>query len=280
MQKNKELYHFLLQRVTKLTEEWYEGLDKSDPTGIYSSLDPEVIKNMKQQNIKFHEHFIEIFNMDEKSFTVQFDPWIHEIASDQQHLKTPLQFVIREFMRTRSQYLESIQEFAEKYPKHIVPGQVEEWNLKIVTLFDTVILKFTEETYKYSNYQLQAQQEMINELSSPVISLTKGTALLPLVGDIDTTRAKMIIDNALNQCATRGVKHLCIDLSGVIMIDTMVAQQLFQLINALKLIGVKATLSGIRPEIATTAVKLGLSFDDVEVRSTLAQALSPKLSMI
>jgi rsbT co-antagonist protein RsbR len=144
-------------------------------------------------------------------------------------------------------------------------------------VIDSVILKFTEETYHYSTYQLKAQQEMINELSSPVISLTRVTALLPLVGDIDTARAKMIIENTLNQCAVRNVEHLCIDLSGVVMIDTMVAQQIFQLISALKLIGVKTTLSGIRPEIASTAVQLGLSFKDVEIETNLAKALASKI---
>ncbi|GAM13949.1 RsbR, positive regulator of sigma-B [Mesobacillus selenatarsenatis SF-1] len=66
------------------------------------------------------------------------------------------------------------------------------------------------------------------------------------------------------------------DLSGVAMIDTMVAHQLFQLLNALKLIGVKTTLSGIRPEIAQTAVQLGLSFIETEVRTSLAQDLEQK----
>lgn len=52
------------------------------------------------------------------------------------------------------------------------------------------------------------------------------------------------------------------------MIDTMVAHQLFSLIEALRLIGVSSTLSGIRPEIAQTAVQLGLSFEDISLRST------------
>ncbi|MCY7654318.1 RsbT co-antagonist protein RsbRB, partial [Bacillus safensis] len=63
---------------------------------------------------------------------------------------------------------------------------------------------------------------MIYELSSPVIVLKSQIALLPLVGDIDTARAKIILENTLNQCLQKGVQHLCIDLSGVVIIDTMV----------------------------------------------------------
>ncbi|MFP3490379.1 STAS domain-containing protein, partial [Staphylococcus sp. SIMBA_130] len=83
-------------------------------------------------------------------------------------------------------------------------------------------------------------------------------ALLPLVGDIDSDRATAIFENTLEGCTTKRVDHLFIDLSGVYLVDTRVAQQIFQLITGLKLIGVTATLSGIRPEIAQTAVQLGI----------------------
>jgi rsbT co-antagonist protein RsbR len=117
--------------------------------------------------------------------------------------------------------------------------------------------------------------ELIMELSSPVISLNREIALLPLVGDIDTTRAKIMLESTLQQCASLGVNELLLDLSGVVMIDTMVAQQLFQLIKALDLIGVKTTLSGVRPEIAQTSVQLGISFDKVTIKSTLSSAIKP-----
>jgi rsbT co-antagonist protein RsbR len=61
------------------------------------------------------------------------------------------------------------------------------------------------------------------------------------------------------------------------MVDTMVAHQIFQLIDALDLIGVKSTLSGIRPEIASTAVQLGLSFENISIKSNLSQALSANM---
>ncbi|WP_404331276.1 STAS domain-containing protein [Mesobacillus maritimus] len=276
MHKNTELYHFLKQQIKELADEWYETLDKSDPTGIYASSDPEVISTYKSQNMEFHEHFIQMFNMDHQEFTKEFTTWIQKIASDQQHLETPLQYIIREFMRTRLLYLKYINLFAHKFPEKVKLGQREVWQTIIIDVFDSVILKFTEETYKYSTYQLQAQQEMIYELSSPVISISNKKGLLPLVGEIDTKRAKMIIDNTLNQCVDKGFEHICIDLSGVALIDTMVAKQLFQLVQSLKLIGVKTTLSGIRPEIASTSVKLGLSLDDIEIKSSLAQALSYK----
>ena len=98
-------------------------------------------------------------------------------------------------------------------------------------------------------------------------------ALLPLVGDIDTARAKIILENTLKECSQKGVQHLCIDLSGVVIIDTMVAHQIFDLVTSLRLIGVETTISGIRPEIAQTAVQLGLPFNEFRTASSLAHAL-------
>ncbi|MFP3340442.1 STAS domain-containing protein, partial [Micrococcus sp. SIMBA_131] len=75
------------------------------------------------------------------------------------------------------------------------------------------------------------------------------------------------------------VDHLFIDLSGVYLVDTRVAQQIFQLITGLKLIGVTATLSGIRPEIAQTAVQLGIDFGEILITSNLAQAISSEATL-
>jgi rsbT co-antagonist protein RsbR len=96
---------------------------------------------------------------------------------------------------------------------------------------------------------------------------------LPLVRDIDTARAAAILENTIKQCAEQKVSQLFIDLSGVVIIDRMVAHQIFQLINGLSLIGVKTTLSGIRREIATTAIQLGLSFANISIASTLSKAI-------
>ena len=271
MQKNHEVYQYFIEHADRLTEDWYRNLDKSDPSGVYASEDPQVVANLKRQNNDFHYHLAKVFITDEEKFFADLDKWILQIATDQAHLDTPIHFIIREFMRTREQYLLLIVEFTKK--NEISPSTMSSWNRSIVRIFDEIILKFTEVSHNYSIKQLGAQQEMINELSSPVISLSKTRALLPLVGDIDTARSAIILENTIKQCAEKKVAHLFIDLSGVVIIDTMVAHQIFQLIHGLSLIGVKSTLSGIRPEIATTAIQLGLSFENISIASTLSKAI-------
>ncbi|UOQ43881.1 STAS domain-containing protein [Halobacillus salinarum] len=272
MQRNKDLYHYLMDKAEKLTKEWYESLDKSDPTGVYASRDPEVIRNLKKQNFEFHQHVCKVFIEEKQVFLKDFDQWLYKIATDDGHLRTPTHFIMREFIRVRNQYLEFIEIFSKNRnePQH----KIDLWKSTIIEVFDTALLRFTEEKSKYTEKQLEEQQHVINDNSSPVIDLTNGKALLPLVGEIDEARAATILENTLQDCMKKAVSHLFIDLSGVFMVDTMVAHQIFQLLQGLKLIGVNVTLSGIRPEIAQTAVQLGIDFKNIPITSTLAQALA------
>ncbi|MFP7492365.1 STAS domain-containing protein [Terribacillus saccharophilus] len=272
MHRNKDLYLFLEERAKDITEEWYEQLDKSNSSGVYASTDPETIKTLKMQNYDFHLHFFRIFVEDKETFSKSFEEWIITVARDENHLNTPTHQIIREFVNTREQHLDLINEFYTIHKDTVSQEMFELWQRVIITAFDQVILKVTEEMHHYSNRKLQAQQEMINELSSPVILLNDTTALLPLVGDIDTNRAKLILENTLRECTVQDVDLLFIDLSGVIIIDTMVAQQIFYLVDALKLVGVETVISGMRPEIAQTAVQLGVSFN-ARTTATLTQAI-------
>lgn len=273
MHRNKELHSFLLAKARNLTEEWYNSLDKNDPSGVYASDDPNIINTLKKQNFDFHLHLCEAFIREETAFLEEFQKWILSIAQDPQHLNTPIHFMLREFFRVREQYLDYIKDFVSLHMGEFPNEVVDSWNRMILKAFDKVMLGFVEERQYYLHQKLSAQQELIQELSSPVITLNNEVALLPLVGDIDTRRAKLMLENTLNQCANLGVNFLVIDLSGVPMIDTMVAHQIFHLIKALRLIGVTSTLTGVRPEIAQTAVQLGLEFNGVPTYSTLRQAL-------
>lgn len=274
MYRNKELGEFLIERAWEVTEEWYESLDKSESFGVYTSTNPEDVKLLKTQNYEFHRRFFKMFIEEEAKFKRELEKWLTYLANDAQHLATPVHFIAREFFSLRNQYLKLIKKFVSLNKGKYSEEMIELWNQKILDTMDDVVTWFMEKHHKASTMRLKGQQEMINELSSPVISLNNDMGLLPLVGDIDTARAKLILESTLGQCSEKRLNHLLIDLSGVVMIDTMVAHQIFQLIDALSLIGVKTTLSGIRPEIAQTAVQLGLSFDNVSITSTLFNAIS------
>lgn len=274
MNPNQALYDFLLEKATTLTEEWYNSLDKTDSSGVYASQDIDTIINLKSQNFEFHKYLSQLFILETEEFYELINQWIIKVGRDPNHLETPTHDIIREFIRVRKQYLDFLPEFINKSEVKVSRDLENEWKRLLIEAFDQIMLKVTEEKSNQLNKQIERQKSVINELSSPLIQLSKDRALLPLVGSIDTERATAILENTLRNCTEQDIDAIFIDLSGVYLVDTMVAHQIFQLIDSLRLIGVSSTVVGIRPEIAQTAVQLGVDFKQVRTTATLAQALA------
>lgn len=273
MHRNQKLYDFLLSHSTQLTEEWFNSIEDQNPNSVYSSTNEETIKKLKAQNQDYFLHVYRVFIEPDRYLHTDFKQWSEDLAKDPQHLETPLQNVVREYMNSQEIMLKYVKKFIELHKEEIDHNQIMLWNEIIIKAVGISICEFIESYHKNTSLKLQSQKNMIAELSSPIILLQNNSALLPLVGDIDTNRAKIIIDKTLKECSEKGIFKLFIDLSGVAIIDTMVAHQIFNLVKSLKLIGVKSIISGIRPEIAQTAVQLGLTFEDIHTTSSLDQAL-------
>lgn len=272
MLKNEELHVFFCDNVERLTEEWYESVDKTRE-GMYSSTDPAVIQRFKSQNLEFHKKFCMIFDPKNEALSEDFQRFIQSLAVDEGHQRTPIEEIIGEFFRTQKQYAALIEEFVIHHAKDATFQQFSAWNQGVVDAIHSIILEFTKQYEKASVNRLNAQQGMIVEMSAPVIALTDEIGFLPLVGEISTYRAQVIFEKTLAQCVEKQLERLFIDLSGVPIVDTMVAHQIFQVINGLKLIGVETALSGISPQIAQTAIQLGLNFNDIKVYNTLRQVI-------
>lgn len=206
-------------------------------------------------------------------FFKDFTEWIMEIATDPEHLGTPIHMMIGGFLNVQEQYLDLIEEFARKCKTKYTPEEITSWTRMLIRTYGKIVQRFVEENHHVSQMKLKSQQEVIYELSVPVISLQHHKGLLPIVGAIDTERARHLLEKTISQCAEKQINHLFIDLSGVMIVDTMVALQIFRLVDALKLIGVKTTLSGIRPEVAMTSIQLGLNFNNLDVTGNLTEAL-------
>lgn len=137
----------------------------------------------------------------------------------------------------------------------------------VVYFFSVPFVRFDKEQLAYS-------QQMVVELSVPVVSINDDIAILPLIGSMNEERSRVLHERALSEASRLKIKHLIIDLSGVQTIDTFVAQQLFNLLDSLALLGVKGTVSGISPIIAQTLVHLGLDFGRIGSYSSLKRALA------
>ncbi len=104
---------------------------------------------------------------------------------------------------------------------------------------------------------------LVEELSAPVIPIFEDTVALPLVGSIDSGRAKRITADLLEGISQRRAKIAIIDITGVPTVDTAVVHSLMKGVRAAELMGCQVVLTGIRPEIAHTLVVLGVDLGEV-----------------
>jgi rsbT co-antagonist protein RsbR len=142
----------------------------------------------------------------------------------------------------------------------------------VSTVLDSLGL-YTLEVFQRSRNQIVArQQQELLELSTPVIRLWKGVLALPLVGTLDSMRAQVVMENILQMIVDTGATIAIIDITGVPLVDTLVAQHLMKTVAAARLMGADCIISGIRPQIAQTIVHLGVDLQNVTTKATLADA--------
>ncbi|MFJ4787318.1 STAS domain-containing protein [Streptomyces sp. NPDC088794] len=145
--------------------------------------------------------------------------------------------------------------------------------LRLAMILDGLGL-FTIETYTQTRDELiTAQAEQLLELSTPVVRLWDGVIAVPLVGTLDSARTQVVMEKLLQALVDTGSEQAIIDITGVPAVDTQVAQHLLKTIVAAKLMGAECTVSGISPQIAQTIVALGIEFDGIVTKASLADAL-------
>lgn len=105
--------------------------------------------------------------------------------------------------------------------------------------------------------------EMVRELSTPVIPIHQGILALPLVGTIDSIRSAQILEVLLDAIVRAQASVVIVDVTGVPLVDSGVADHLLKAIRAASLLGARCVLSGISPVVAQTVVQLGVDLSAV-----------------
>jgi rsbT co-antagonist protein RsbR len=132
---------------------------------------------------------------------------------------------------------------------------------------------FTIEAYQQIHEAVIArQQQELLELSTPVVKLWDGILALPLIGTLDSARTQVVMENLLQQIVDTEAAIAIIDITGVPTVDTLVAQHLLKTVAAARLMGADCLISGIRPQIAQTIVRLGVDLNEVTTKASLAEA--------
>jgi PAS domain S-box-containing protein len=125
--------------------------------------------------------------------------------------------------------------------------------------------------------QEKRQKEMlaeVNQLSATLVPLVSGMAVLPLVGNIDEERARMLLDIVPVKVQDQKANCLIIDFSGLYSLDHVVADYLFRLTSVLSLLGVRSIITGLRPELAFVANNLNIDLSSIPTMATVKDALN------
>jgi len=145
---------------------------------------------------------------------------------------------------------------------------------------ERLILKQQEELLKKRDEDIRHLQEEILELSTPVIEVWDGVLALPLVGTLDSHRAQSAMERLLVTIETTRSPFVIIDITGVPNVDTAVANYLLQTVDAVRLMGSEAVLTGISSRIALTMAHLGVDLGTINVRSRMADGLHYAMQQI
>ncbi|MDQ3875805.1 MAG: STAS domain-containing protein [Actinomycetota bacterium] len=119
----------------------------------------------------------------------------------------------------------------------------------------TVGVSFVEERERV----IREQQEAIRELSTPVLQVRDGLLILPIIGVLDSQRARQLTEQLLGAIQANRAKVVVIDITGVATIDLAVANHLVQTVEAARLMGASAIITGLSSKIAQTLVDLGVN---------------------
>ena len=128
--------------------------------------------------------------------------------------------------------------------------------LKKIAFFDLAVI--TDVLAFERQRVIAQQQEAIRELSTPVLQVRDRMLLLPLIGVIDTHRARLITETLLHGIRANRAKVVVMDITGVLAIDSRVANHLLQTISAARLMGAVVIVTGLSSEVAQSLVALGI----------------------
>ncbi len=126
---------------------------------------------------------------------------------------------------------------------------------------------------------IESQQTALQELSTPIIPIYEGILVLPMVGSIDSRRAGQIMEGLLEGISAHTADVVILDITGVPVIDTGVANYLLQAARAARLLGSTVVLVGIGAEIAQTMVQLGIDLTGIVTRANLQTGIEYALGL-
>lgn len=122
-------------------------------------------------------------------------------------------------------------------------------------------------------HKIEIHQREMSDLPTPVLRLKPGLILIPVVGTLDSARARNLTISLLNGVREHSARAVVLDITGVSTIDSFVANHLIQTMQAARLMGATSVLTGVSVEVAQSLVHLGMSDNSLNTAGDLESGI-------
>jgi rsbT co-antagonist protein RsbR len=134
---------------------------------------------------------------------------------------------------------------------------------------NTVAVSFVQERERV----IRQQQDAIRELSTPVLQVRERLLILPIIGVLDSERARQLTEHLLRGIRMHRARVVVVDITGVADVDAAVANHLVQAVDACRLMGAGVIITGLSSEIAQTLVTIGVDLSKMNTVGDLQGGL-------
>jgi len=158
-----------------------------------------------------------------------------------------------------------------RYPKDPLAGFEHFTSLKKVAFFDIAII--VDAMMADREQTIRQQQEAIRELSTPTLQVRDQLLILPIIGVLDTQRAKQLTESLLRAIRSHRARVVVMDITGVATVDSKVANHLIQTVEAAALMGASVIVTGVSADVAQSLVTLGIDLGRITTLGDLQGGL-------
>lgn len=127
---------------------------------------------------------------------------------------------------------------------------------------------------------IEMQQQEMSELPTPVLQLKSGLLLVPVVGSLNASRARKLTVALLESIHKYRARAVVLDITGVSVIDSAVANHLIQAVQAARLMGALSVLTGVSSEVAQSMVRIGVTHSELYTAGDLQSGIVEAEAML
>lgn len=263
---DKRLKKIAIENSDTIVQMWLEEIQKLKEKNYTSSISEDLFEGTNREfvNVIFKsiEDGMSMNSVEEFSEKIIALGWPLSYITDglQVFRRVTINFILTQSDQLDSQFLSTLLQSVDKWIEPIIRKLVNEYSgswENIVSL----------------------QRVALQELSAPLIPVMDNITIMPLIGTIDTDRAALIMENLLEGVIKHNSAVVLMDITGVPVVDTMVAHHIIQAAEAVQLVGATCILVGIRPEIAQTIVTLGIDLTKFPTKSSLRKGFKSALEI-